>query len=100
MMEKGISIYKLICDEVYEEGELKYNQAKIFKIEFDYDDWPSNHTNESYEIRPYNGSFYHIFDKYSEVFPEGDFESIEGKDIRGAPVYKIKYAINLIPSLG
>lgn len=70
MMEKGININKLICDETWEDGEIKYHQAHIFKITVDYDEWPANHTNDSYEIRPYNDSFFTLFSKYSDVFPE------------------------------
>jgi hypothetical protein len=88
-MEKGININKLVC-----------NESKIFKISFDYDDWPGNHTDDSYEIRPYNGSFFYVRDYYTEVFPEEKFESIEGKNVVDKQVFKIKYSINILPSIG
>ena len=88
-MEKGINVSKLVC-----------NESNIFKIQFDYDEWPANHTDESVEIRPFNGNFFHIRDYYKRVFPEENFDPIDGKDVSGVPVYKIKYSINLLPIIG
>lgn len=89
MMEKGISINNLIC-----------NTSNIFKMPFDFDEWPSNHTDNSYQIRPYNFNFFSIRNHYKDVFVGEEFEPIEGKDIGNAPVYKIKYSINLLPIIG
>ena len=69
-MEKGIPILKLVDSD-----------ASIFRITFDYDDWPGTHTDEAFELRPYNKSFFHLRYFYKEVFPEEQFESIDGKDI-------------------
>lgn len=59
MMEKGISVEKLVCDE-----------SSIFKIQFDFDDWPANHIDDSSLIRPYNGSYFYVRDHYKDCFPE------------------------------
>jgi len=88
-MEKGICIEKLVC-----------NESSIFKVKFDFDDWPANHTDETETIRPYNESYFHVRYHYKNVFPENKFESIEGKNVGGSSVYKIKYSINLLPVIG
>lgn len=89
LMSKGININKLVQDD-----------SQIFRITFDYDDWPANHTNEDEEIRPYNESFFYVREYYKDVFPEERFDSIDGKDVGDQPVFKIKYSINLLPSIG
>ena len=70
LMMRGIQIFKLI-----------EKSSQIFKITFDYDEWPGNHTNDSYEIRPFNESFFHVRNYYKDIFPEEQFESIEGKNV-------------------
>jgi hypothetical protein len=87
-MEKGIEINKLICDE-----------SMIFKIPFDFDDWPGIHTDEETLIRPYNDSYYNVKFHYKSCFPEEEYDSIDGKDIGDSAVYKIKYSINMLPSI-
>ena len=89
MMEKGISIEKLVCED-----------SSIFKIYFDFDDWPANHTDNETMIRPYNESYFHVRYHYKKVFPEDRFDFIDGKYVTGLQVYKIKYSINLMPSIG
>lgn len=59
LMEKGIAIENLICDE-----------SSIFKVQFDFDEWPSNHTDEDTYIRAYNASYFHVRFHYKECFPE------------------------------
>lgn len=49
-------------------------ESNIFTVEFDFDAWPGNHYNDEECIRPYNGSYFDIRDKYREVFPEDDFD--------------------------
>lgn len=88
IMEKGIVISKLICDD-----------SSIFKITFDYDDWPGIHTDDSKLIRPYTDSYFNIRFHYNTCFPEEEYASIEGKDVGGEQVFKIKYSINLLPSI-
>jgi hypothetical protein len=34
--------------------------SKVFTMEFDYDEWPSTHTNDQDYMRPYNASIYSI----------------------------------------
>ena len=41
MLEKSISVESLL-------------KSKVFYMEFDFDEWPSNHTNNSFEIRAYH----------------------------------------------
>lgn len=88
IMEKGIEISKLINEE-----------SMIFKIPFDFDDWPGIHTEEETLIRPYNDSYFNVKFHYKTCFPEKMYESIEGKDIGDSAVYKIKYSINMLPSI-
>lgn len=89
LMDKGINIYNLICKE-----------SQIFHCTFDFDDWPANHTVDSYEVRPYHDNYFHIRYKYKDCFPEAKFDSIDGKNVQNQAVYKIKYSINLIPIIG
>ena len=88
IMEKGIENTKLICDE-----------SMIFKIPFDFDDWPGIHTDDETLIRPYNDSYYNVKFHYKSCFPEEEYDSIDGKDIGDSAVYKIKYSINMLPSI-
>jgi len=94
--------------------------SQIFNHEFDYDDWPSTHNNQAEEIRPYNENLFQLREHYKTVFPENEFRSIDDqnkdKDVRKASgimslfgnsdkqttskVYKIKYSLNLLPSIG
>jgi hypothetical protein len=78
--------------------------SKIFNFTFDFDEWPSIHTNEDSCLRPYNDSLYKIMSSYSIVFPEEEFQEIEldfnDKAIQSDKFYKIKYSINLLPLVG
>ena len=80
--------------------------SKIFRFDFDYDEWPGNHSNEESLIRPYNESLYSIRRHYRTVFPEDEFEDIinedgsQKADIESDKVFKIKYSINLLPFIG
>lgn len=64
ILEKGIKVQNLLS-------------SKVFTVYFDYDDWPSNHFNETKSIRPYNGSIFHLRDNYSKIFTENHFKSME-----------------------
>ena len=55
LMEKGIPIHKLIS-------------SKIFSVYFDFDNWPGNHNDDSNCIRPYNGNYFDLRERYDEIF--------------------------------
>ena len=80
--------------------------SKIFRYDFDYDEWPGNHNNEQTLLRPYNESLYAIRRHYSTVFPEKEFEDIINEDgsqkdnVESDKIFKIKYTINLLPCIG
>jgi hypothetical protein len=70
-------------------------------MELHYDEWIMNHTDESRVIKPYQESIYTLRHKYNDIFPE--YRSIEemkkqGKEIDR--VFKIRYTVNLLPSVG
>jgi hypothetical protein len=75
-------------------------------LKFDYDEWPGAQTNDETIYRPYNDSIFQIRKFYSKVFPEDEFKSLEeqkeNKDevIDSTKVFKIKYSINILPSVG
>lgn len=50
-LEKGIETTPLLDSEV-------------FTRKFDFDEWPSSHTNEDTALRPYNGSMFGVRDAY------------------------------------
>ena len=101
MMEKGIECEKLFS-------------SQIFQYTFDYDEWPSNHNNATECIRGYNGSIFRLRANYATVFPEAHFEpmrevhdhckededSKEANQVNEMKVYKIKFEINLLASIG
>jgi len=70
--------------------------SKIFTVEFDFDSWPGNHYNDEECIRPYNGSYFDIRDKYREVFPEDDFNDADLDEHMDKAFKKIKYTVNLL----
>ena len=91
-MEKGITIKDLL-------------ECNIFNYEFDLDEWPATHHNDEECLRPYNENMFMIRKHYKVVFPEEDFDEVdmdspEGAKLDTSKVYKIKYAINLLPILG
>lgn len=72
--------------------------SKVFTMEFDYDEWPSTHTNDNMYMRPYNNSIYSIRQHYKTVFPEEEFDDIldSFEEISSDKVFKIRYSINLL----
>ena len=93
LFEKGIQIKELL-------------DSQVFSFDFDFDEWPSTHNNDETFIRPYNESIYSIMRHYKTVFPEEEFDDIVNPDgsvkqgIETDKIYKIKYTINLLPTLG
>lgn len=96
---------------------LKIFESDVFNVSIDFDSWPGSHENDQYIIKPYNGSFFDLRDSYSSIFSElvrekeTDDSKLEpslsqyedqGKNItkKKKRVYKIKYSINLLPSIG
>lgn len=60
LLEKGLQIKELLS-------------SNVFNYEFDFDEWPGNHTNDSFELRPYHGTIYTVKMHYKNVFPEEEF---------------------------
>ena len=48
--------------------------SKLFSFGFDFDEWPSSHTDGSSYCRPYNESMFDLRYSYRLVFPEQKFE--------------------------
>lgn len=92
-MKKGLSILPLL-------------ESKILRYEFDYIEWPSTSKYNDHVSKPYNGSLFEIKNNFSNVFKGTKFDDChhvhgnsEEKSLVGIN-YKIRYSINLIPSLG
>jgi hypothetical protein len=91
ILEKGINVSDIL-------------NSKVFNVQFDYDGWPVNHYNDDKVFKAYNGSYFHLRDKYREIFPEDQFASIEdllkekGNDdiLDSTKIKKIKYTINFL----
>jgi hypothetical protein len=62
-LEKGI-----VCTSLLD--------SMVFTRKFDFDEWPSSHTNEDTFLRPYNGSIFKVRDAYKSVFHEDEFKTI------------------------
>lgn len=94
LMDKGIQIGPLLDSE-------------IFCHDFDFDEWPSTHTEPESYRRPYNGSLFDLRYSYKDIFHEAKFDMAaepDRNDPRAAKadnkkVYKIRYQINMIPML-
>lgn len=98
LLEKAISVTPLF-------------DSNIFSLKFDFDEWPSSHTNNETYLRPYNESIFNIRHHYRLVFSEPEFRSIDepsgdGEEeielgqIDTSKVYKITYSCNLLPLIG
>ena len=97
LLEKAIQVNELLASDV-------------FSFKFDYDEWPSSHTNKEKVLRPYNGSIFNIRKHYDKVFYEPEFKSLEdlksdqedggSVTIDTSKVYKIKYSVNILPGIG
>jgi len=69
-------------------------------MNFDYDGWISNHTNDDHYLRPYNGSIFSLRNSYRRVFPEEDLFGEVDDDKESSKIYKINFHVNILPSLG
>ena len=86
-MSKGIKLTPLL-------------NSKVFFFTFDYDEWPSTHTNKQRVIRPYSHSIFSIRQHYLTTFPEISFERPSEEDqskTDTSKIYKLNYTINLLP---
>jgi len=61
--------------------------SKIFRFDFDFDDWPSSHTNDAEMMVPYNDNLFNVryASSYKSLFPGEDFADIFGADGEAAP---------------
>jgi hypothetical protein len=91
MLEKGLNVKDIL-------------KSNVFVWEFDLDEWPTTHLYDEECIRAYNHNMFHIRQHYRKVFPESDFDIVDfenqSEKIDTSKVYKIKYAINMLPKLG
>ena len=85
IVQKGINIYGLLSSD-------------ILNYEFDFDEWPTQHTDDNKYLRPYNGSIFDIQYAYGDIFYEPELQDIIGniegdvdlsKGIDSSKVYKI-----------
>lgn len=75
-------------------------KSSIFHFQFDYDEWPSTHTDCQKYMRPFNGSIFDLRKQYRSVFHEEQFEITEESDfIESSKLYKISYVMNMLPVL-
>ena len=90
-LDKGISVGALF-------------ESEIFNMSFNYDEWPTAHTNKETIIRPYNESIFQIRKHYNTVFHEKEFhvdqKEANGEVIDVSKVFKIKYSVNILPGVG
>jgi len=91
LLQKGIVLHDLFASDV-------------FTFKYDYDEWPTTHTDPETYIRPYNSSLFRLRENYRKVFAEKNFDPIENQLNDGpmdmTKVYKIKYCVNLLPAIG
>lgn len=93
LIEIGIKIENLLNSE-------------IFCYNFDMDEWPTMHWNDSEEIRPYNKSIFQLRKNYFTVFPEDEFRPLTKTELEGEGMNEkeglntIRYEVNLLPNVG
>ena len=54
-MDKGVQVNQLFS-------------GNIFTMEFEFDEWPSSHTDLRKLVRPFNGSIFDIRNQYRKIF--------------------------------
>jgi hypothetical protein len=52
-------------------------ESNVFHYVFDFDEWPSSHTNKQNISRPYHGSLLKLRLEYKNIFPEKEFQEID-----------------------
>lgn len=64
IFEKGIDVIGLI-------------DSDVFNYTFDFDQWPSVHTNHDRVLKPYHGSLFNLREEYSKIFKEPKYQAIQ-----------------------
>lgn len=89
LMEKGVAVTRLFS-------------SQIFCFAFDFDEWPSTHTDSESYMRPYNDSIFDLRASYAKVFSEARFhvdpDLEDGLD--SSKFYKVSYTLNMLPQIG
>ena len=67
LLSKGVKISKLL-------------DSSLFSFAFDYDEWPSTHTDGLHYVRAFNSSIFDLRYCYRDVFPEAQFAPIDADD--------------------
>jgi|TARA_B110000285_G_C14943642_1_gene523271 hypothetical protein len=80
LIEKGVEIAKLF-------------DSNIFCYSFDYDEWPSTHTDSDEYMRPYNGSIFDLRTSYRQIFHEARFriDPETEASLDSSKFYKVSY---------
>lgn len=88
LMEIGIEISDIL-------------DSDIFCYQFDFVEWPTTHTNCEKQIRAYNGTIFNLRTNYERLFSdiEDDKGGIYSLFQERNKLYKIKYTINIMPSV-
>jgi len=92
LLEKGINVANLL-------------NSQVFSLSFDYDDWPSSHTDQETYLRGYNHSIFQLRYHYKTIFPdinalEEDLSDGDPQQLDSSKIYKITYSINILPQIG
>jgi hypothetical protein len=79
---------------------------------FDFDEWPATSENEDTVMKPFSGSLFGLRSNFEQIFPalqkeHDDNEKRERERKEGGKishkddhkVYKIKYSLNILPSM-
>ena len=64
LLEQGVKIKSLL-------------ESEVFSLELDFDEWPTTHSCDDEEIRPYNFSLFEIRKHYRSIFQEERFEPVD-----------------------
>ena len=88
LMQKGINVQDLMA-------------SSIFRYQFDFDEWPSAHYDNTPFLKPFNGSIFDLRNSYLSIFPEYK-DCKDSKDDRSSSrkYFKVKYTVNLLPMIG
>ena len=68
--------------------------SQVFCYTFDFDEWPSTHTDKNDYMRPYNDTIFDLRYNYTKVFHEEHFQVPDDEDapvLDSSKVYKVKY---------
>ena len=89
LIEKGVLVSSLFNSE-------------IFYYQFDYDEWPSSHTDSVEYIRPFNDSIFNLRESYNKIFHEARFNTDPNQEgeLDSSKFYKVSYSLNILPVIG